>query len=108
MKSLRIPTVIALRGCSKSHTFNDIENGLFPKPVKIGAKLSIWPVYEVDVTNAAWVAGWDKGRIRRLVTELHALRKHTPGMTDDEINAAVAKIASRVRGSSPTASGKAA
>lgn len=108
MKLLKLPIITAQRACSKSHHFNDINDGLFTKPVKIGLRASAWPEYEADVINAARVAGWGKDRIRRLVTGLHEFRKDTPGMTDGEINAAVAKIASRVRGGSPAPAGVAA
>ena len=109
MKILRRPAVTTNGGYSKSHLFNLVDDGLFTRAVKLGSRLSGWPGYEADVINAAGVAGWNKTEIKRLVTGLHELRKDTPGMTDDEINAAVAKLVQRVRpAGSPAASGKAA
>lgn len=102
MKLLRLPIVTASGGFSKSHLFNLIAEGLFTRPVKLSSRLSVWPEYEAHAIHAAGIAGWDKSERKRLVAALLDLRRGTPGMSNDAIEAAVARIVQRV-GPSPAA-----
>ena len=43
MKFLRLPEVKTAVGMSRSQIYRMIQSGQFPKPVKIGAKVSVWP-----------------------------------------------------------------
>lgn len=43
MKFLRLPEVKTTVGMSRSQIYRLIQLGQFPKPVKIGAKVSVWP-----------------------------------------------------------------
>ena len=52
MKILRLPEVIAKTGRSRSTLYADIENGRFPKPVKLGARAIGFVSDEID----AWIA----------------------------------------------------
>jgi excisionase family DNA binding protein len=45
-------TVARMLACSKRHVFRMVDDGLIPKPVKLGS-LYRWPVAVID----AWVAG---------------------------------------------------
>lgn len=72
---LRLPEVIASRGRSKTSHYEDIAAGLFPKPIRLGGKAVGWPQNEVEVVNAARIAGKTDLEIRDLVLGLEATRK---------------------------------
>lgn len=72
---LRLPAVLGQRGKSRSAHYLDIQHGLYTKPIKIGARASGWTQNEVEVQNAARIAGKTDDEIRLLVTELEAARK---------------------------------
>ncbi|MBX9936766.1 MAG: AlpA family phage regulatory protein [Burkholderiaceae bacterium] len=72
---LRIDGVLGKTGQrSKSAIYCAAREGLFTKPVKIGAQITGWPDYEVETIVAAQVAGQTKDEIRELVNQLHAQR----------------------------------
>ena len=75
MSILRMPAVKVETG-HKSHAtiYNHVKDGLFPKPVAIGARSVGWPSHEVQAINAARIAGKSEGEIRELVHRLHAKR----------------------------------
>ncbi|MEN8130931.1 MAG: AlpA family phage regulatory protein [Pseudomonadota bacterium] len=89
---LRKSEVLRIKGDSKSSTYVQIKDGTFTEPVKLGPRASAWPDYEVYAINAAKIAGWSKGEIRRLVQNLHEFRKTVPGMTDSEIKQGVSQL----------------
>ena len=72
---LRLNDVLSLRGLRKSQHYEDIQNGLFTHPVKIGSRASAWPEHEVAAINAARIAGMTDDEIRELVMKLEAARK---------------------------------
>lgn len=75
MAILRIDGVLGKTGQrSKSAIYCAAREGLFTKPVKIGAQITGWPDYEVETIVAAQVAGQSKDQIRELVNQLHAQR----------------------------------
>lgn len=75
MAILRIDGVLGKTGQrSKSAIYCAAREGLFTKPVKIGAQITGWPDYEVETIVAAQVAGQTKEQIRELVNNLHAQR----------------------------------
>lgn len=75
MSISRLPAVKAKTGhSSHASIYNAVRDGLFPKPVKIGARASGWPDDEVDAVNTARIAGASKEQIRELVKQLHAKR----------------------------------
>lgn len=62
-------------GCgSRSTIYLRIEQGLFPRPVKLGARAVGWPAREVAAINAARIAGQSDDAIRKLVQNLEAAR----------------------------------
>jgi len=77
-KILRLPLLKIHTGKSKSTIYVDIKQGLFPPPVKIGARASGWPASEIDAVNAARIAGKSNDEIRSLVADLVTARKEAP------------------------------
>lgn len=47
-KLIRRPTVTEITGLGRSQMYDQISKGLFPKPIKIGARSSAWIESEVD------------------------------------------------------------
>lgn len=72
---LRLPTVKAESGYSRSTIYLRIEQGLFTKPVSLGARAVGWPAGEVAALNAARIAGKSEDEIRALVKRLEEARK---------------------------------
>jgi prophage regulatory protein len=72
---LRLPIVLSQRGRSRSAHYLDIQQGLFPRPVPIGARAVGWPASEVDAINAARIAGKSDDEVRTLVAKLESARK---------------------------------
>lgn len=72
---LRFPAVKAATGHSHSTHYQRIAEGLFTKPVSLGARAVGWPSSEVAAINAARIAGKTDEEIRALVLKLEAARK---------------------------------
>jgi len=72
---LRLPTVKAETGISRSTVYLRISQGLWPKPVSLGPRAVGWPSDEVAAINAARIAGKTDDEIRNLVLKLEAARK---------------------------------
>lgn len=72
---LRLPTVKSESGYSRSTIYLRITQGLWPKPVSLGARAVGWPAGEVAALNAARIAGQSDEEIRALVAKLEAARK---------------------------------
>lgn len=72
---LRLPAVKAGSGYSRSTIYLRIEQKLWTKPVKLGARSVGWPVNEVAALNAARIAGKSNDEIRALVEKLETSRK---------------------------------
>ena len=72
---LRLPAVKADSGYSRSTIYLRIEQKLWTKPVKLGARSVGWPVNEVAALNAARIAGKSNDEIRALVEKLETSRK---------------------------------
>ena len=72
---LRLPAVLKARGRSRSTHYLDIQQGLFPQPVPIGARAVGWPEHEVVALNSARIAGKNDAEIRALVARLNAARE---------------------------------
>ncbi|OYT84815.1 MAG: transcriptional regulator [Burkholderiales bacterium PBB6] len=71
---LRRNQVEAESGYSRSTIYLRMAQGLWPKPVSIGARAVGWPSGEVDALNAARIAGKTDLEIRELVTRLRVER----------------------------------
>ena len=71
---LRRRQVQAESGYSRSTIYLRISQGLWPKPVRLGARAVGWPASEVQAVNAARIAGQSEDAIRTLVASLEAER----------------------------------
>jgi len=72
---LRLPNVISDTGLSRSTIYLRISQGLWPKPVSLGARAVGWPATEVEAVNAARIAGKSDDEIQELITKLEMARK---------------------------------
>lgn len=72
---LRLPAVKSESGLSRSTIYLRIAQGLWPKPISLGARAVGWPSNEVAVMNAARIAGKSDEEIRELVLKLIAARQ---------------------------------
>lgn len=72
---LRLQAVKAESGASRSTIYLRIQQGLWPKPVKLGPRSVGWPANEVAALNAARIAGLSDDEIRSLVIRLENERK---------------------------------
>ncbi|WP_441316712.1 helix-turn-helix transcriptional regulator [Geothrix sp.] len=80
---LRLPAVLQARGRSRSTHYLDIRQGLFTRPVSLGARSVGWPEHEVAALNEARIAGKGDAEIRSLVRTLEASRK-APGLREQK------------------------
>ena len=71
----RLPAVKAESGYSRSTIYLRISQGLWTKPVSLGARAVGWPEDEVAALNAARIAGKADEEIRALVVKLEVARK---------------------------------
>ncbi len=71
---LRLLTIKAETGLSRSSIYLRISQGLWPKPVSLGARAVGWPADEVAALNAARIAGKGDDEIRGIVVKLEAAR----------------------------------
>jgi prophage regulatory protein len=74
MTILRRKQVEADTGYSRSTIYLRISQGLFIKPVSLGARAVGFPAGEVMALNAARIAGKSDAELRDLVAALHAAR----------------------------------
>lgn len=72
---LRIPAVKFESGLSRSTIYLRVSQGLWTKPVSLGARAVGWPSDEVEAINAARIAGNTDDEVRALVKRLEAARK---------------------------------
>ncbi|WP_296753649.1 AlpA family phage regulatory protein [Thiobacillus sp.] len=78
---LRLPSVKAETGASRSTIYLRIQQGLWPKPVKLGPRSVAWPASEVAALNAARIAGMADTEIRALVAKLETARKSATNLS---------------------------
>lgn len=71
----RLPAVKSESGLSRSTIYLRIAQGLWTKPVSLGARAVGWPSGEVAAINAARIAGKNDEEVRALVVKLEAARK---------------------------------
>ncbi len=75
LKILRIPMVKAACGLGKSTIYLRISQGLWTRPISLGARTVGWPANEIHSLNAARISGKSDDEIRTLVMKLEAARK---------------------------------
>ena len=71
--------VQAESGYPRSTLYLRIAQGLWPKPVSLGARAVGWPAGEVSAVNAARIAGRTDDEIRALVARLELERQTIDG-----------------------------
>lgn len=74
---LKLPGVLALRAKGRTRHYANVEEGLFPPPIKRGYRDVVWRLSEVESINAAEIAGHSRDEIRALVVRLTAERTHS-------------------------------
>jgi len=72
---LRLPAVKSESGLSRSTIYLRISQGLWTKPVSLGARAVGWPSGEVAALNAARIASKTDNEVLALVAKLEAARK---------------------------------
>jgi prophage regulatory protein len=72
---LRIPATKLESGYSRSTIYLRINQGLWTKPISLGARAVGWPANEVTALNAARISGKSDSEIRDLVIKLESARK---------------------------------
>lgn len=77
---LRRKQATARSGYSRSTIYLRISQGLWTKPVALGARSVGWPESEVDALIAARIAGKSDAEIRALVVTLEASRSAAAAM----------------------------
>jgi len=75
---LRRKQVEAATGYSRSTIYLRMSQGLFIRPVRLGARAVGFPAGEVAALNAARIAGKADADIRTLVFKLEAARTESP------------------------------
>jgi prophage regulatory protein len=75
IKIARLPAILAASGYARSTLYLRIEQGLWTRPVRLGARAVGWPSYEADKLTAARIAGKFDTEIRQLVVDLEAARE---------------------------------
>jgi prophage regulatory protein len=81
-KILRLPEVKNQSGYSRSSIYLLISQGLWPRPVKLGARSVGWPSDEVTILNSARISGKSDSEIRDLILQLHLARKFAMQKTE--------------------------
>ena len=71
---LRLPAVKTQSGYSRSTIYLRMSQGLWTKPVSLGARAVAWPASDVAALNAARIAGKTDEQIRALVLKLESAR----------------------------------
>ncbi len=71
---LKIETVCALRGVRRTKVYDDMQAGLWPRPIKLSIRCVRWPASECVAINRARIAGQGDDQIRELVKRLEAAR----------------------------------
>ncbi len=72
---LRLPAVMAQTGLGRSTIYSQISEGLWPKPVNLGARAVGWPSTEVEALISARMAGRTNDQLQDLVVRLEAARR---------------------------------
>ena len=78
---LRLPAVKGQSGYSRSTIYLRMSQGLWTRPVSLGARAVAWPAGDVVALNAARIAGKSDEQIRALVLKLEAARRSADAVT---------------------------
>lgn len=70
----RLPDVLFMFGVSRSHIYQQIKDGLFIKPIRLGKRAVGWPSHEVSTLLSARISGQSNDQIKSLVSTLESAR----------------------------------
>ncbi len=70
----RLPDVLSKFGVSRSHIYQQVKDGLFVKPIRLGKRAVGWPSDEISTLLSARIAGQSNEQIKSLVSTLEASR----------------------------------
>lgn len=70
----KLPTVLQTIGISRSSLYQQINDGLFVSPIKLGKRSVAWLPTEVDTILSARIAGLSEKSIKEIVSNLHLKR----------------------------------
>ena len=70
----RLPDVLTKFGVSRSHIYQQVKDGLFLKPIRLGKRAVGWPSNELSTLLSARIAGQSNEQIKSLVSTLEAAR----------------------------------
>jgi prophage regulatory protein len=70
----RLPDVLTKFGVSRSHVYQQVKDGLFVKPIRLGKRAVGWPSNEIDTLLSARIAGHTNDQIKSLVSTLEVAR----------------------------------
>tara|TARA_B110000196_G_C21147550_1_gene667515 strand:+ start:827 stop:1081 length:255 start_codon:yes stop_codon:yes gene_type:complete len=79
-KIVRRPEVLELLQISRSNLYSKIEQGLWPKPIQLGARAVAWLSNENEQVLAAIIAGQSQNELKQLVKTLEEARKQYKGV----------------------------
>ena len=71
----RLPNVLTKFGVSRSHLYQQVKDGLFVKPIRLGKRAVGWPSDEISTLLSARIAGQSNDQIKSLVSKLEASRE---------------------------------
>ena len=77
LSMIRMSEVPRAYGKKKSAVYTDIQRGLLPKPVPLGARAAAIPAHEIDAVLRARISGAKELELRDLVDRLHAKRQES-------------------------------
>lgn len=72
---LRLPAALEAYGVKRPTLYDHMQRGLWPRPIKLGPKLAVWPLDECDSVINARIAGKSVEEIRDLVVNLVSARE---------------------------------
>lgn len=72
---IRLSDVLQMTGWGRSTHYNRINDGLFIKPVSLGARAAGYPLNEVEQILSYMIAGKTQDEIRQLVSHLENNRQ---------------------------------
>ncbi|HIF9094338.1 helix-turn-helix transcriptional regulator [Photobacterium damselae] len=71
---IRLPAVLKTVGISRATLYKQIQAGLFPRPINLGARSVGWVADEVDALINARIQGVDNEGIEQLILSIHKAR----------------------------------
>jgi len=75
IRFLRFPQVSERTGRTRPSLNYLIQNGQFPRPIKVSARAAAFPEYEVEAVMNAQIRGFSVDQIKGLVSQIHAQRR---------------------------------